>query len=316
MSHYIDIIIPCHNCGKFLEHTLQSLWIQKGDFTVAKVLIINDSSSDTYTNELLELLATDSRLRILQNNGKRGAGAARNVGLRESHSEWVMFLDGDDVLPPNSIERRIEVINEYPDIGWIGGDITSMDEAGMPEDESFFRSRPRPRDALRSAWSSCNATIFPRPVEMFIGVCVTSIGASLVRRRLIEDIGGFSEELWQAEDYQLWIKLATIADFAFIPQTLLLYRQHADSTMASDIPPRLWTIRAFEQLTTDPSLRKFTHLLKRRISDFHIENASYYVKKRQYTQAAVAYLRAFLKRPNMRSVKGIAKLIPKKLLDK
>ncbi|MEE4659135.1 MAG: glycosyltransferase family A protein [Halieaceae bacterium] len=308
MSPRVDVIIPCHNCGGFLEQTLASIDGQHGDFEVAEIVIVNDRSSDMPTIELLARLSEDGRIRVIENQGPKGAAAARNTGLRATKADWIIFLDGDDLLTPGSIQQRIAVLDSHPDIGWIGGDITLINAEGEPEAESFFRSRPRPREALQQAWVREETVIYRRPVEMFIEVCVSGIGASLVRRDLLERVGGFREHLWQAEDYQLWIRLARIADFAFLPHTVLLYRQHGSNTMATDIPPRLWTIRAFEQLLKDPLFTPFRLLLKGRIAQFHIENGWYFRGKHSPAQAALSYARSFLVLPSTRSLRSLTAL--------
>ncbi|WP_162883968.1 glycosyltransferase family 2 protein [Chromatocurvus halotolerans] len=311
MPHHIDVIIPCYNCGQFLETTLESIHAQAGEFSICDIFIVNDRSADQRTIDLLYQLKLKGQVRILENDGKKGAASARNTGLRESRSEWIIFLDGDDILQPGSIQARIDVLKSHPAIEWIGGDITLMDEAGTKEREGFFSSRPRTRQVLQPAWSSQHATIFVRPVEMFAKACLTQVGASLISRRLIEEVGGFNENLWQAEDYQLWLKLANVADFAFIPRSLLLYRQHDGSTMATDSPPRKWTIQAFQELESDPYFSQINWLLKQRISQFYTENAWYFVLKHQFLAAANSYFHAFLYRPNMRSVVEIMKLVPR-----
>ena len=309
MAPDIDIIIPCLNCGPFLTQALQSVWDQQGDFTIHQVLVVNDRSDDPQTSALLDELRQSDRIRVLDNAGPKGAAAARNTGLRASSAEWVIFLDGDDLLTHDSIQQRIEVLSTHPGIGWIGGDITVIDVDGKPEEESFFRSRARPREFLRAAWSADQAVKFPKPVSMFINVCVSQVGAGMIRRELIERVGGFREDLLQAEDYQLWIRLAAITDFAFLPRTLLLYRQHGASTMASDIPPRFWTIKAFKQLRVEPMFTQYRKLINGRISHFYLENAHYFVRKEQLGSAVKAYLHSFLKAPNLRAPLGLLGLL-------
>lgn len=301
----ISFIIPCYNSGEYLEACVASILDQKGDFYIKEIIIVDDASTDELTISCLPKLLHLDLIKLVANKGKKGAAGARNTGLKLANSEWVVFLDADDVLTDNSIQKRIETLLQYPDCGWLGGDFTLWNEDGSLERDSFFKSRSKTADTLKLAFIESRSVYYPKPVAEFIYVCLTAIGVSMIKKDLIIALGGFREHLRQAEDYQFWIRLAAISDFVFIPQSLMLYRQHGTNTTAQDIPPRYWTIQAFEELRKDTDFGQFMRLIDDRLAGFNIENAFYYRSKKNKRAAFQSYYAAFKLRPKLEVLRSM-----------
>ena len=109
----IDIIIPAHNCADTIGDTIKSLDLQLcKDF---KATVVIDGADEKL--EAVVETAADSRpwLRCIKSNENKGAGAARNLGIMASVSEWLMFLDADDLLLPHAIATMQQAIPERPE---------------------------------------------------------------------------------------------------------------------------------------------------------------------------------------------------------
>ena len=109
----IDIIIPAHNCADTIGDTIKSLDLQLcKDF---KATVVIDGADEKL--EAVVEAAADSRpwLRCIKSNENKGAGAARNLGIMASVSEWLMFLDADDLLLPHAIATMQQARPEGPD---------------------------------------------------------------------------------------------------------------------------------------------------------------------------------------------------------
>lgn len=89
----VSVIIPVYNAAKFIDKCVQSVLDQR---QTSEVLLIDDRSTDG-SWEICEMwMKKDTRVRIFKNNGIKGAGAARNVGIRNAKCEYIAFLDADD----------------------------------------------------------------------------------------------------------------------------------------------------------------------------------------------------------------------------
>ncbi len=106
----ITIIMPIYNTGKYLDESIPSVLTQSyADF---ELLCVDDHSDDEDTLRILRRWEeSDRRIRIIRNSGEKGAGAARNLGLKEARGEYIAFLDSDDIYLPDYLERAWQVIN-------------------------------------------------------------------------------------------------------------------------------------------------------------------------------------------------------------
>ncbi len=117
----LSIIIPVYDSGNYLLEAVQSILGQDCDVDF-EILLVNDHSTDPATLEALtELQHRAANIRVLDNTGRRGPAAARNVGIRAARGAWIGFLDADDVWPPGSLKARWKVVETTPDANWIAG---------------------------------------------------------------------------------------------------------------------------------------------------------------------------------------------------
>ena len=106
----LSIIVPCYNAEEYIETCASSILDQKTKFSF-QVIFINDGSSDNTEGKLKKYQKTDNIWLISQKNG--GFSAARNVGLTYASGKYIMFVDSDDVLMPNAIEKMLSCAFKY-----------------------------------------------------------------------------------------------------------------------------------------------------------------------------------------------------------
>jgi glycosyltransferase involved in cell wall biosynthesis len=282
---FISVVIPCYNPEHYLLETISSLFEQEYAGHDFEIILIDDHS---FIPESISLLSgiNEPKIRVYKNlPSNKGVSSARNYGASKALGEWLLFLDADDMQAKDSIRYRLAAIEQFPDAIWLGGDTNLIDEHSQLIETGFFRHRPLTSKLLSKAYDSDKTTLFNTPTKPFIQACLTSVGNAMVKKSAFEHVGGFSTTLTVAEDYQLWIKLAIRYDFVFIPHTLLLYRQHSSSCMATVDSHRVWTIKAFQALIKKPEFKNFIPELKKRIKSFHLENYYVFCKKKQYIKA-------------------------------
>ena len=105
----ISIIIPVYNVERYLRECLDSAVNQT--FEDIEIICINDGSSDGSLNILKEYQELDDRIKIC-NQDNQGPGAARNFGIKESKAKYIYFLDSDDYLELNALEKLYNVCEE------------------------------------------------------------------------------------------------------------------------------------------------------------------------------------------------------------
>ena len=100
----ISIITPAYNCEKYLEEAVDSVLAQT--LQDWEMLIIDDCSSDNTYRCMQKLAQKDNRIRIFRNKHNVGAAATRNYGIQEAQSQWIAFLDSDDLWRKEKLEKQ------------------------------------------------------------------------------------------------------------------------------------------------------------------------------------------------------------------
>ena len=104
-----SVIIPVYNTEKYLEQCLESVINQT--LKDIEIICVNDGSTDNSLNILQEYQAKDNRIKII-NQENSGAGKARNTGIENSNCEYLYFLDSDDYIEPNALEKLLTSIGD------------------------------------------------------------------------------------------------------------------------------------------------------------------------------------------------------------
>lgn len=204
----VSVIIPAHNAANTIAETLESLQAQT--FSGWEAIIVDDGSSDGTISIVLGFAEKDSRIRVVS-QPKSGVSSARNTGIKSARYDWLLFLDADDLLLPQHLERmtnklisdrRLDAVH----CGW--GRITP--------DGSRFKEK----------YCSEQGNLFP----VFAHTCSFAIHACIIRRSIVEHLGGFDTSFVTCEDWDLWQRIARSgACFGGIDEVLSLYRMRPDS---------------------------------------------------------------------------------------
>ena len=105
----LSIIVPAYNSSDYIEECISSVLKQKTSYNY-ELIVINDGSKDN-TLEKINLFKKNKNLKII-NQENKGFSGARNRGIDEAKGKYIMFLDSDDLLCENSIEKLIKTANE------------------------------------------------------------------------------------------------------------------------------------------------------------------------------------------------------------
>jgi glycosyltransferase involved in cell wall biosynthesis len=203
-SPRVTVVIPACNAEATLAETLASATAGQG--ASAELLVIDDGSTDG-TGEV----AAAAGVRCVRTaNG--GVAAARNVGIREAEGEFIAFLDADDLWLPGKLGRQVAALDADGEVGVVTTGFRAIDGGGgaLPMSEGVV---PR-----TEAWTG---DVFE--VLLLEGNFVPTLTV-MTRAALLEEVGGFDEELRISEDYDLWLRLARVSRFAHIPEVLAEYR--------------------------------------------------------------------------------------------
>lgn len=219
----ISIVTPVWNSREFLEETKACVFQQS--LQRFEWIIIDDGSDEACTlSQIREYEREDPRVRAIYLSENRGPSVARNAGIKESRSEFVLFLDSDNLIEPTTAEKMYWFLHSFPWYSFVTGfcvgfgDQQYLWERGFHSREAFLRNN--------------QADI-----------------TSLVRREVLMAVNGFDETIRAGcEDWDLWLRCADRGFWgATIPEFLIWYRRrvdHSDRWPDWDEGPRQAAFRA------------------------------------------------------------------------
>jgi glycosyltransferase involved in cell wall biosynthesis len=207
----VTVVIAAYNAERFIRQTLDSVFAQ----TLGEVeLIVVDDGSTDGTPAILRAI-DDQRLSVLR-QANNGVSAARNAGLALARAPYIFFLDADDVLVPDALQRMVAALDNNPDrVACFAHHIRITEDGAELTRRTDLPLKMFPaEDTLRNLVT-----------KNFI-VC----GAICIRTEAARQVRGFNAELKWGEDWEFWCRLAVLADFVAMPNdVVLMYRQHGGS---------------------------------------------------------------------------------------
>ncbi len=202
---HISVVIPSFNRAHTLRRALSSVLTQSS--AADEIIVVDDGSED----DSAELVRQHfPRVRLIRQSNK-GVSAARNAGISAAKHEWIALLDSDDEWLEDKLQTIRQRYSDHPD------------QVLFHSDEIWIRNgqrvNPMHKHAKHGGW------IFDRCLPL----CVISPSAAVIRRDIIEQLGGFDETLPACEDYDLWLRLCQRYPVCYIDQPLIRkYGGHDD----------------------------------------------------------------------------------------
>ena len=198
------MIIPARNAAATIERTLDCL-VSQSD-TDWEAIVINDGSSDG-TNEVVSgYAARHRRIRTLTGLGQ-GVSAARNAGLAVARGRRILFLDADDWVSPDFLERMNGALDGSP--------------AAVVAYCAWHRVTPDGRLTPPNS----DPSVAVAPLERFARSCAVTIHSVLADHSLIRRVGGFDTSLRTCEDWDFWQRLSRLGgEWVHVDRAMSYYR--------------------------------------------------------------------------------------------
>jgi glycosyltransferase involved in cell wall biosynthesis len=201
----VSIIIPCHNTGRYLREAIESARAQT--YRPLEIIVVDDGSAD----DSRAIAESFPDVRVIPQS-QQGVSSARNRGVAEARSGYLVFLDADDRLLPNALDVGVRALLAHPECALAYG---------------FFRPIGREWPGYQQPDAEPHETDYA-------GLLTNSFevwsGTSVMRRSVVTAVGGYRVGLHLAEDFELNLRMVRAFPFYCHATIVSEYRLHDSNT--------------------------------------------------------------------------------------
>lgn len=214
-NYKVSIIIPMYNAEKYIKECIDSVLNQT--YKNIEIIIVNDGSKDNSYLLVDEYRNKYNNITLISQENK-GSSYARKVGFEHSKGEFVLFLDSDDWIEPDTVEVFINMLDEEVDIVKAKF-IIENDKESIKQEGAFKEKRVIYKKEFKN-------TIYPKLIESFE---MNSISGELIRRRAL-DFSSIKLDVFMGDDLLVSLELyKNSRKIIFLDKYFLHYRKNQNS---------------------------------------------------------------------------------------
>ena len=219
----VSVIIPTFNRGYCVAESIRSVLAQ-GEL---ELIVVNDGSKDTPVKEL----ASFPTIQVINLTENHGVSYARNKGLERARGSLICFLDSDDLWEEGKLKAQVQWMQLHPEC------------MAVYTDEIWIRNGVRVNPMKKH--QKYSGDIF----RQCLPLCIVSPSSVMLRKSILDEVGGFDELMPVCEDYDLWLRIAVRYSFKFLKEKLILKRGgHRDQLSRKYWGMDRWRVYALDKL--------------------------------------------------------------------
>ncbi len=256
----VSIILPTYNCAAFLPHSIGTILLQT--YNSYEIIVIDDGSTDNTKEVLHPFMQRIKYIRLEQN---KGLPTARNIGIRSAQGKYIAFIDADDLWLPEKLQTDIEYFETHSEVSMIYSKHINIDEKGDDLDGNTKRQLP-------------SGNIFTQLFSEQNFIITSSV---VVRKEVFETTGLFDEQLFNCQDWDMWLRIAFHFQVAGINKPLVKYRHNPHS-----LSKNRNNVLKYQKIIIDKIYNKFKDtengihekLYKKRLASHYAKAGRYYLR--------------------------------------
>ena len=207
----VSVVIATYNRSKFICETVDSILNQSNQNL--ELIVVDDGSTDN-TEELI-LKYSNKNIRYVKTDNWGGPARPRNIGINLAKGKYIAFCDDDDIWMPHKLNRQLKYFKNQS-----VGMVFSMQKqfGAISIFSNYFGIGPLPFKQDTSVEALVNENCIPN-------------SSVIIKKNLLDKIGNFDERksFVAIEDNDLWIRVSKNAKIAYVPEVLVMHRNHKES---------------------------------------------------------------------------------------
>ncbi len=217
----VSVVVPSYNYGRYLPSAVASALDQPG--VDVEVIIVDDASTDGESVDVARAVAaSDARVTLVEHEKNMRHIATYNDGIARATGDYLVLLSADDLLAPGSLSRSARLLQAEPSVGLVYGYAELL-----RGDATAVGAATTQPDATWTVWSG--AEWIKRMCRR--GRNVIRNPEAIMRRDLINELGGYDPDLPLSADMYMWLRAAARADIGRVNGPVQAYYRIHDSNM-------------------------------------------------------------------------------------
>jgi hypothetical protein len=222
-STTLSVVMSVYNGEAYLAEAVESILAQT--FEDFEFLIIDDGSKDRTAEMLADYAKRDGRVRLVTQENK-GRAESLTCGIGLSRSRYIARMDADDISMPDRLREQVEFLDSHPEVGLLSGLYEHIDTNGRVQGTVRL---PLCDSAIRAVMLRYSPMCHP---------------AVMMRKEAACSAGGYRKALLDADDYDLWLRMAERTRLANLDRVILRYRIHRGQASVENIEHQTWCVLA------------------------------------------------------------------------
>ena len=200
----VSIVLPTYNgASGYLDQAVQSCLDQM--YSNWELIIVDDASTDDTSVRIAQYMAEDSRIRSVRHETNQKLPAALNTGFSQARGDYLTWTSDDNCYRPQALAEMVAFLESEPEVDVVYADFSIVDEKGHLLQQVVV------------------GTLDELLLKNCIGSCF------LYRRSVYEKVGGYTEDLFLAEDYDFWLRVSAWFRLRPLHEDLYIYQHHNHS---------------------------------------------------------------------------------------
>lgn len=213
----ISVVTASYNYQDYIKETIQSVLDQT--YKDWELIIVDDCSTDNSVEVIKSY--KDDRIKLFVNEKNLGLKETVRRGIEKATGEWIVFLESDDILTSDNIEKKVEIVKKYPEVNLIFNDCEFFGDESKVSDFSI---------ALKKTRKILREKKYPQKMfyNFYLSNKIFTFSSVMAKRDDLLKLD-FNSPIDSLLDWWLWVQLAYMGCFYYIPECLTKWRLHTDS---------------------------------------------------------------------------------------
>lgn len=206
----VSIVLPTYNGERYIRASIESILNQT--YKDWELIIVNDASIDSTIDIVNEYVQRDSRIRVITNSTNKKLPESLNIGFESTSGEYLTWTSDDNMYKPKAIEFMVNHLDNHSDVDMVSCIFDFIDEDGK-----FVKEVDYPENRIT--------------VDLIYGC---NVGACFMyRKKLADKVGKYDKDMFCAEDYDYWCRIAVSGRIDYVNNNLYKYRNNSKSLTAT-----------------------------------------------------------------------------------